>query len=1019
MKKTTISVVSILVGVSFLFPVLVLAQDNPDNSQAQSDIQKQIDALQAQLQIMQQQQQNNSQSTNSPADNSSVNNQSTDNSNTSSGDQQPSIFQFETNIYQGVKGVGDVKNLQDFLKDQGYMSTEIGTTGNFGPLTVAALKKFQAEKKLTKTGDLDETTRGALNQVFMDLANGVQSTPANNTQNTPSTQPFQHSSIGVTYPRASAAGGPQSTTWQTGQTYQIKWTSSGMQSSKIYIYLVTPSDTMAGGSFANIVTTIATGIANTGVYSWTVPQDVSPASNYMIMVSDEGMQTLDKSDMFTIVSSTTSNTNTIGDVNGDGVINVQDALLAYKVATGSGFLTSDGTKRADVNQNGKVTKRDAYIIMDYYVGYISSLPVDASYIPSCGSTTCVYDENEAAKRQDEGTTPAKTTTNPTDKSIYFNSGTNNTSPATSLQTTSPTLVVQLDASTPISTNVSPGQTGITFAKIKLSAADMDFTIRDGFYIASDSVSSGSFSNISIYDGATLVGHSPRLSDTTYGYNRGTVVLYKDIIVPKNGTKVLTLVSDITSSASGTLRLGISDFGYSGVIGLPVYGTNMVVKTSPVSPASVTIVYPSGGEVLKTGSDVNIKWSGQNWPKGKFLAELYRDDGQFVQTITSSLLLDTGGTVTEGRVAWNVTNGLSNTIGPHFKVKVTIYDASGNTITSGDSNIFSIYSAYTPVPTINLSADSTNITAGQSTKIYWTATNAGSGCVDWNGATYGVNNTAGVTVTPTDTQTYPITCQGDGGLASASITITVNKPITNTIKPTTGTQIAPSVTSFEVYPSSFYKGQKVTVSWQASNTYPDSAGSCVGSFASNGAEQLPSQGSRDIYPSGTTDYTLICSGPGGTTPPSKVTATLTSQTMAPAKLVVHGPIKLTWIAISGQTTDFYADVTNEGGSASDASSPAWFFLDFSPIGDQISIPSLAQGQTQSVQSAVQWKETTGTHTVSLCTTAGCVNTTFTVSANGSYLFKENGNSYASILGSLANKVDSLSAKIKAKLKQLKK
>jgi len=61
------------------------------------------------------------------------------------------------NLYYGMKNNTDTANLQKFLKDLGYFSGP--TNGNFGPLTLAAVKKFQSGNKVISTGYWGPLTR--------------------------------------------------------------------------------------------------------------------------------------------------------------------------------------------------------------------------------------------------------------------------------------------------------------------------------------------------------------------------------------------------------------------------------------------------------------------------------------------------------------------------------------------------------------------------------------------------------------------------------------------------------------------------------------------------------------------------------------------------------------------------------------------------------------------------------------------------------------------------------------------
>jgi hypothetical protein len=81
------------------------------------------------------------------------------------------------------------------------------------------------------------------------------------------------------------------------------------------------------------------------------------------------------------------------------------------------------------------------------------------------------------------------------------------------------------------------------------------------------------------------------------------------------------------------------------------------------------------------------------------------------------------------------------------------------------------------PTATLSANPTTITSGQSSTLAWSSTNATS-CT---GTNFTASATAGtVTVSPTVTTTYGVTCTGTGGSANASATVTVTtQPPTTT------------------------------------------------------------------------------------------------------------------------------------------------------------------------------------------------------------------------------------------------
>ncbi len=64
----------------------------------------------------------------------------------------------------------------------------------------------------------------------------------------------------------------------------------------------------------------------------------------------------------------------IGDVNGDGHIDVADAILILRHIVGLSTLTGIGLVAADVNIDGQVDVADAILILRYIVGLVPSLP---------------------------------------------------------------------------------------------------------------------------------------------------------------------------------------------------------------------------------------------------------------------------------------------------------------------------------------------------------------------------------------------------------------------------------------------------------------------------------------------------------------------------------------------------------------------------------------------------------------------------------------------------------------------
>ena len=173
----------------------------------------------------------------------------------------------------------------------------------------------------------------------------------------------------------------------------------------------------------------------------------------------------------------------------------------------------------------------------------------------------------------------------------------------------------------------------------------------------------------------------------------------------------------------------------------------------------------------------------------------------------------------------------------------------------------------PPPAVNLSVSPSTIDEGQSTRLSWTSSNASS-CTA-SGAWRGGRSTSGaITVSPTSTTGYTLTCSGAGGSASDSVTVTVNPVVP-----------APAV-NLSVSPSTIDEGQSTRLSWTSSN-----ASSCTASGAWRGGRST--SGAITVSPTSTTGYTLTCSGAGGSASDS---VTVTVNPIGTA-----GDINLSWVA----------------------------------------------------------------------------------------------------------------------------
>ncbi|HWY56175.1 MAG TPA: alkaline phosphatase family protein [Terriglobales bacterium] len=168
-------------------------------------------------------------------------------------------------------------------------------------------------------------------------------------------------------------------------------------------------------------------------------------------------------------------------------------------------------------------------------------------------------------------------------------------------------------------------------------------------------------------------------------------------------------------------------------------------------------------------------------------------------------------------------------------------ATGPGGTTQSSTVVSVTTSG-PKPTIALSAQPSIVAPGATAVLRWTTTNATSVSIAGVG-TFGATGSA--KVTPTSTTTYTATATGPGGTATSNTTVTVS-------------QNPPPTISFNAQPSTIPLGGTAVLSWTTTNaTSVNIPG--VGSF--------PPNGSTNVKPATTTNYTATAQGAGGTAPAS--------------------------------------------------------------------------------------------------------------------------------------------------------
>ena len=194
----------------------------------------------------------------------------------------------------------------------------------------------------------------------------------------------------------------------------------------------------------------------------------------------------------------------------------------------------------------------------------------------------------------------------------------------------------------------------------------------------------------------------------------------------------------------------------------------------------------------------------------------------------------------------------------------------------------------PVSVDSFTATPTPITAGDSTTLAWTTSNASGVSIDNGVGPQPVNGS--IAVSPASTTTYVLSAQGTGGPVSAQVTVIVDPA-----------PLPVSVDSFTATPTPITAGDSTTLAWTTSNATSVSIDNGVGIG-------LVANGSTTVTPSTTTTYLLTATGASGTAS-SSVTVTVNSAASPQGSVSIGGPSSID----RGERTSFTVTFTNTGSS----------------------------------------------------------------------------------------------------------
>ncbi len=202
------------------------------------------------------------------------------------------------------------------------------------------------------------------------------------------------------------------------------------------------------------------------------------------------------------------------------------------------------------------------------------------------------------------------------------------------------------------------------------------------------------------------------------------------------------------------------------------------------------------------------------------------------------------------------------------------------------------------------ASPANITAGESSTLFWQSSNATSVSITPGVGTVGQSGSA--VVTPTQSTTYTFVANGPNGTSqscSASVTVTTGQ--------------VPRIIRFSGAPQTVVAGQSATLFWVVENATSVSISPNLGT--------VPLGGSQDVQPTANTTYTLTATNAAGSvtsqttinvTPAVSITSFTASPNASPAP---GSAIALSCVA-TGATNITLNGVTTSGTSATQTVNP---------------------------------------------------------------------------------------------------
>jgi peptidoglycan/xylan/chitin deacetylase (PgdA/CDA1 family) len=335
---------------------------------------------------------------------------------------------------------------------------------------------------------------------------------------------------------------------------------------------------------------------------------------------------------------------------------------------------------------------------------------------------------------------------------------------------------------------------------------------------------------------------------THAVRRGVSFISSFLVVFFFASSAYAQSVNLISNGSLETAAGSAPSGWiSGYWGTPKPTFAYPVAGHTGNGASVTLSANSSGDAnwqpsAPVAVTAGSSYTYSTWYNSNAATEIDAEYTSSKGTISYAWLANvpsSGGVWKQATVSFTIPSGMT---------KVLVYQLIFNkgTLTIDDISLSGGSTTPPANPTVSISASPSSITAGQSSTLTWSSTNATSCTASggWSG-TEAVSGT--LSVAPTATSTYTLTCTGNGSSVSQSATVNVSAA--------TPPPAAPTVT-LSASPTSITSGQSSTLTWSSTN-----ATSCTASGGWTGSKAT--SGTQSISPTANTTYTLACTGNGST------------------------------------------------------------------------------------------------------------------------------------------------------------